>query len=189
MKSVLIGDAHPAVRSGLAETLGSFGFDKVCECSDGRSAVTMAASTPPDIAILDAALPKLDGLSASREIRKKLGIPILLLTERCDYDTLRKAKAAGVTSILVKPLRHKDILPAIEMAFAHAEEVEILKESVRDLNETVVSRNLIEKAKAILYRAQGLYPYEAFRFIRKVARDKKTSMRRIAEAVLITEGL
>jgi len=89
---------------------------------------------------------------------------------------------------LTKPLRDQDLWPAIELAFAHADEVEHLKEQVKDLQETIESRKVIEKAKGVLMRTHGLSEPEAFRRMQKLAMDKRKSMKQIAEAILLTES-
>ena len=96
MRSVLICNDEPIVRTGIKNKLRELGFDVIFECSDGASAVSTACENLPDIAILDTAIPKNDGLSAAREIRQKLKIPVILLMSFCDPDTLNKAKKIGI---------------------------------------------------------------------------------------------
>lgn len=187
MRSVLIYDAEPIIRASVKNRLKELGFDLICECRDGNSAVSAACETLPDIAILDVAMPSKDGLSAAREIRQKLKIPVILLMSFCDTDTLNRAKKIGITTVIAKPFRGQDLLPALEMAFAHAEEVELLKENVEELKMTIESQEIIDKAKEVLLRSQGLSESVAYRKIQKLAMDKQKSMRQIAEAILITE--
>lgn len=188
MKSVLICDDEPVIRLSLKKRLQELGFDDVMECGDGEAAVTMAMARIPDIAILDVAMPKMDGITAARDIRKKLKIPIILLTAAYDQDTVKRAAEAGIAALLTKPFRDQDLWPAIELAFAHASEVEALKEEVEDLKEAIESRKVIEKAKGVLMQKQGLSEPEAFRKMQKLAMDKRKSMRQIAEAILLTES-
>lgn len=188
MKRVLICDDEPILRRSLKNKLSELGFDEILECGDGAKAVELAVDRFPDVAILDVAMPGMDGISAAREIRKKLKIPIILLTACYDPDTVKRAGECGIAAFLAKPLREQDLWPAIELAFAHAEEVEALKEQVEDLKETIESRKVIEKAKGILMRSHGLSEPEAFRRMQKLAMDKRKSMRQIAEAILLTEG-
>lgn len=188
LKSVLICDDEPVIRLSLKKRLQELGFDDVMECGDGEAAVTMAMARIPDIAILDVAMPKMDGITAARDIRKKLKIPIILLTAAYDQDTVKRAAEAGIAALLTKPFRDQDLWPAIELAFAHASEVEALKEEVEDLKEAIESRKVIEKAKGVLMQKQGLSEPEAFRKMQKLAMDKRKSMRQIAEAILLTES-
>jgi response regulator NasT len=189
VRSVLIYDDEPIIRAGIKTKLKELGFDLIFECRDGETAVSTACETLPDIAILDAASPRKDGLSAAREIRQKLKIPVILLTSFCDQDTLNRAKKIGITTVLAKPFRGQDLLPALEMAFAHAEEVELLKESAEELKQSIESQEIIDRAKELIQRSKGLSEPVAFRKIQKLAMDKQMSMRQIAEAILIAEGV
>jgi len=188
VRSVLIYDDEPIIRGSIKNKLRELGFDLIFECCDGNSTVSTACATHPDIAILGAAMTNKDGLSAAREIRQKLKIPVILLVPFCDPDTLNRAKKIGITTILAKPFRGQDLLPAIEMALAHAEEMELLKEHVEGLKKTIESQEIIDKAKEFLQRSHGLSEPVAFRRIQKLAMDKQKSMRQIAEAILISEG-
>jgi len=189
VKSVLIYDEEPVIRASVKNKLKELGFDLIFECHDVESAVSTACENLPDIAILDAAAPRKDGLGAAREIRQKLKIPVILFMSVCDPDTLNRAKKIGITTILAKPFRGQDLLPAIEMAFARAEEVDLLKESAEELKKSIESREIIDRAKEVLLRSKGLSEPVAFRRIQKLAMDKQKSMRQIAEAILITEGV
>jgi response regulator NasT len=188
LKSVLVCDDEPIIRMSLKNKLRELGFDEIRECGDGEQAVETALATMPDIVILDVSMPKKDGITAARDIRRRLKIPIILLTACCDAATVKRAKESGIGGFLAKPFREQDLWPAIELACAHADEVENLKEEVEDLKETLESRKVIEKAKGVLMRNQGLSEPEAFRRMQKLAMDKRKSMRQIAEAILLTES-
>jgi two-component system, response regulator PdtaR len=187
LRTILICDDEPVIRLSLKNRLKDLGFDEIMECGDGEAAVRMALDRLPDIAILDVSMPKMDGITAAQEIRKKLKIPIILATACYDAETVKRANKVGIAAFLAKPVRDQDLWPAIELAFAHADEIENLKEQVEDLKETIESRKIIEKAKGALMRAQGLSEPEAFRKMQKLAMDKRKSMRQIAEAILLTE--
>ncbi|AAR36216.2 response regulator [Geobacter sulfurreducens] len=188
MRSVLICDDEPIIRMSLKNKLTELGFDEIVECGDGEQAVRMAFAKLPDVIILDVSMPKKDGIAAAREIRQRLKVPIILLTACYDADTVARARESGIGGFLAKPFREQDLWPAIELACAHAEEVELLKEQVEDLKETLESRKIVEKAKGILMQNQGLTEPEAFRKMQKLAMDKRKSMRQIAEAILLTEA-
>jgi response regulator NasT len=188
LRSALICDDEPILRKSLKKRLTELGFDEILECGDGVKAVELAVSKLPDIVILDVAMPQMDGISAAVEIRKKLKIPIILLTACYDPDTVKRAGECGIGAFLAKPLRDQDLWPAIELACAHAEEIEELKEQVEDLKENLETRKIIEKAKGALMRNHGLSEPEAFRRMQKLAMDKRKSMRQIADAILLTES-
>lgn len=188
MRSILICDDEPIVRMSLKNKLTELGFDDIVECGDGEQAVRMALAKLPDVIILDVSMPKKDGIAAARQIRQSLTVPIILLTACYDADTVARARECGIGGFLAKPFREQDLWPAIELACAHAEAVELLKEQVEDLKEALENRKIVEKAKGILMQKQGLTEPEAFRKMQKLAMDKRKSMRRIAEAILLAEA-
>jgi response regulator NasT len=187
MKKIVICDDEPIIRMGLKSLLETLGFDEIIEGGDGEAAVALALDRMPDIAILDVSMPKKDGITAAMEIRQRLKIPIIFLTACLDQEIVARAIKAGVAAILAKPVRAEELWPAIELAFAHNEEIERLKEQVDDLKETLETRKLIEKAKGVLMKSHGLSEPEAFRKMQKLAMDKRKSLRQIADAILLME--
>ena len=183
-KTILICDDEPVIRMNLKAMLKDIGFDDVLECGDGKRAVEMALASFPDMAVLDITMPEMDGITAATEIRKKLKIPILLLTNSYDAQTAKRAAACGVAAFLTKPLRAQDLLPAIEMALAHSEQVEDLKEKVEDLRETIENRKIIEKAKGLLMEQGRISEADAYRAMQKIAMDKRKSLRQVADGIL-----
>lgn len=185
-KTILICDDEPVVRMDLKAMLIQFGFDEVLECGDGKNAVETALATFPDMVVLDVVMPGMDGISAAAEIRKKLKVPIMLLTNCCDAQTVKRAAECGVAAFLTKPLREQDLLPAIELALAHTEEVEELKERIEDLKETIENRKVIEKAKGLLMERDRISEADAYRVMQKMAMDRRKSLKQVADGVLKT---
>jgi two-component system, response regulator PdtaR len=184
MKTILICDDEPIVRMNLKTMLLELGFDEVLECGNGKKAVEMALASFPDLIFLDVAMPEMDGISAAAEIRKKLKIPILLLTNCYDGETAKRAAENGIAAFLTKPLRQQDLLPAIEIAVAHCAEVDGLKEKIEDLHEIIDNRKVIEKAKGVLMVKDRLTEADAYRVMQKMAMDKRKSLRQVADGIL-----
>lgn len=183
-KSVLIFDGESHIRMNLKYMLSGMDFDEIFECGDGLKAVEMALGCFPDVAILDVSMPGMDGITAAIEIRKKLKIPVMLTAGACDSATVKRAAASGIAALLTKPLRQQDLLPAIEIAMQHAEEVEKLKEEIDDLREAVENRKIVEKAKGMLMEKNHVTEGEAYRMMQKSAMDKRKSLRRVADMIL-----
>lgn len=187
MRSVLICDHDPGVMIDLKGVLLGLGFEKILECVDGRNAVDKALAALPDVALLDVAMPGMDGFTAAAAIRKKLKIPVILLSSFLDIRNIKRATEIGVAAFLTKPLRGQDVLPAIELAMAHSSEVEELKEKIDDLTEMIENRKVIEKAKGMLMIKNRLNEPEAYRAMQKMAMDKRKSLRQVADLILRTE--
>ena len=183
-KSILICDDEQLIRLDLRGMLEELGFEEIMECGDGAEAVELALASFPDMAIMDVSMPGMDGITAAVEIRKKLKIPIMLLTSACDRATVKRASASGIAAFLTKPLRQQDLLPAIEIALQHVEEVENLKEKIDDLREVIENRKIIEKAKGILMEKNHASESEAYRNMQKSAMDKRKTLLQIANMIL-----
>jgi two-component system response regulator NreC len=112
---VLIADDHDIVRAGLRHLLSQQeDFELVGEASEGRSAVQMCEETSPNVAILDVAMPSLNGIDAAQQIVRrgsKIGVIILSMHEEEDY--LMRALAAGVKGYLLKESAQQDLVRAV----------------------------------------------------------------------------
>jgi len=95
----------------------------------------------------------------------------------------------GVLAYLVKPVRESDLRPAIEMAMGRFQEIQALRGEIGDLEETLRTRKIVERAKGILMRRYGLQEGEAFSRIQKQARDARKTMREVAEAIVHSDQL
>ncbi len=187
MRSALICAASAAETDRLKIMLCELGFAEFLASLDSDRAVLLANDHLPDLAIIDTECSGKDLLSAIASIRKKISIPVILLGNVFKPDFLEKAIAAGVGGFLSKPLRQEELWPAIELASVHNHELEELKEKVAELEGALENRKIVEKAKGLLMREKGLSEPEAFRRMQKLAMDKRTSLKKVAEAILLTE--
>ncbi len=111
---ILIADDHPMFMQGLRGILERERFDVVAEAADGRKAVQLAEKHAPDVAILDLAMPLLNGLDAAREIGKvSPGTRTILLTSYSEEQYVLDALRAGVTGYILKTKATADLVQAI----------------------------------------------------------------------------
>jgi two-component system NarL family response regulator len=99
---VLIADDHPRSRHGLRALLATTSTVKVIgEAADGQEAVRLVETYQPDVVLMDAQMPVMDGLEASRQIKDRWPqIKVIILTM---YNGRRtEAAAAGVDAFLAK---------------------------------------------------------------------------------------
>jgi DNA-binding NarL/FixJ family response regulator len=111
---VLLADDHQIVRQGLRGILVAAGHEVIGEASDGREALKLARTLNPDIAVLDLSMPLLNGLDATREIRRLApDIKIILLTMYTDKGYVLQALRAGARGYVVKTQAAEDLISAI----------------------------------------------------------------------------
>lgn len=102
MPLFLIIDDEPSIRNLLKETLSSSG--KVLEAVDGEDGLKQALIFNPDVTFLDVRMPKKDGLTVLRELRKhNFTAPVIVITAFGDFDTATTAMQEGAFDYVVKP--------------------------------------------------------------------------------------
>jgi two-component system response regulator NreC len=114
-RRVLIADDHVIVRQGIRALLERAGYLVVAEASDGHQAVRLAAEHVPDVAILDLAMPLLNGLEAARAIHQTVPrTRTLLLTVHTEDQYILEALRAGIRGCVTKLHAVEDLIRAIE---------------------------------------------------------------------------
>jgi two-component system chemotaxis response regulator CheY len=116
-KTALVVDDSPTMRQMVALTLTNAGF-KVVEAEDGKDAINkVAGALKMDIVVTDLNMPKMDGISLIKELRKMSAFkftPILMLTTESAADKKQAGKEAGATGWIVKPFNPEVMLKIIE---------------------------------------------------------------------------
>lgn len=109
---VLIVDDEPGIRAVIREYVEFEGYE-ADEARDGMEAVEMCRSRDYDIIIMDAMMPRLDGFSAAKQIRKEKDIPVLMLSARGEeYDKLFGFEM-GADDYVVKPFSPKELMARV----------------------------------------------------------------------------
>lgn len=112
---VLLVDDHTVVRQGLRALLASEeDMEVIGEAENGRQAVMVARKTPPDVVVMDVAMPLLNGLEATRQILKLAPTSkVLVLTSYGDDECVEQLMQAGASGYLIKQTAANDLLKAI----------------------------------------------------------------------------
>jgi AmiR/NasT family two-component response regulator len=190
---VVIAEDEAIVRLDLKEILEEEGYRVVGETGRGDEVVELVRSRRPELVILDIKMPGMDGLSAAREINAERMSAILILTAFSQRDLIEKAREAGALAYLVKPFQRNELLPAIEMALGRFEEMRVLDDQVKSLEERLEVRKLMDRAKGLLMDQAGYSEGDAFRWIQRRAMQHRQRMadvaREIIEAGLRPEAL
>jgi len=117
---ILIADDHAVVREGTRQILEREPDLKVVdEAADGEEAVRMAGSCKPDVAIVDIAMPKVDGIEVTRQIKALYpDIAVLILTAYDDDQFVFSLLEAGAAGYLLKSVRGHELIDAVRAVYA-----------------------------------------------------------------------
>jgi two-component system, NarL family, response regulator LiaR len=117
---VLIVDDHAVVREGLRTFLElQEGIEVVGEAGDGEQAVARATELEPDVILMDLVMPRLDGIGAMRELRRRSSAGrVIVLTSFLDDERLMPALQAGAAGYLLKDVEPAELARAVRSACA-----------------------------------------------------------------------
>ncbi|MEM9195635.1 MAG: response regulator transcription factor [Myxococcota bacterium] len=151
---VFLVDDHTIVREGLRALLDDCGDVRVVgEAEDGREAVTKVLEDPPDVVVMDLAMPRLNGVDATAQIRKEApNVQVIVLTMHAGPEYVRPAIRAGAKGYLIKGSGLSDLVSAIRavargQAFVSPEAAAVL---VEDASGVVPTGELTSREREVL---------------------------------------
>lgn len=117
---ILIADDHAVVREGTRQILEQEpDLEVVAEAGDGEEATKLAGIHKPDVAIIDVAMPKVDGIAATKQIKALYpGITVLILTAYDDDQFVFSLLEAGAAGYLLKSVRGRELVDAVRAVYA-----------------------------------------------------------------------
>jgi two-component system, NarL family, response regulator NreC len=112
---ILVADDHTLFRQGLRRVLQEQpGWDVVAEASDGAEAVSRTVELEPNVAILDIAMPRLNGVDATRQIVRRLpDVRVLIVSMYSEEVFVSQALQAGAHGFLLKDAADSDLVRAV----------------------------------------------------------------------------
>lgn len=181
---ILIAEDEALVAMGLESMLKNLGHDVVGKAKNGAEAVEIADKKNPDLAIFDIKMPDMDGLTAARSMLSDTPIPIIILSAYSEEEQIKEADDIGVAAYLTKPVMESTLKPAIALAISRFGELQELKKEVGTLREALETRKLVERAKGIIMKKQGLSEDEAFRLLQRQSSKRNVKMAELAGMVI-----
>lgn len=138
MYKILIVDDEQKIREVIREYAEFNGYE-VAEAENGMEAIGLCKLNDYDIIVMDIMMPKLDGFSACKEIRKFKDIPVIMLSARGEeYDKLFGFEL-GIDDYIVKPFSPKELMARINVVLSRrnnvaANNMEVMKFSGLEIN-------------------------------------------------------
>jgi DNA-binding NarL/FixJ family response regulator len=119
---ILIADDHELVRQGMRAIFQSEPHWVVCgEATTGRQALAMTLELKPDLVVLDVALPEMNGIEVTRQIRRALPAAVLIVTMHDSDQIVQEAMEAGANGFVLKAEAGRALADAVHAILSHGE--------------------------------------------------------------------
>jgi len=147
---ILVVEDDAKIASFVVNGLKQSGF-AVDRCADGEEGHIFASTTAYDAAVVDIMLPKLDGLSLVRQLRKeKVRVPVIILSAKATVDDRVKGLQAGGDDYLTKPFAFSELLARVQALIRRSTNAsEPTRLTVGDLTLDLISREVIRAGEKI----------------------------------------
>lgn len=116
MKTILVVDDSETIRQQVARALKDSGF-AILEAADGMEGLEKASKNDVALVILDVNMPVLNGLEMLERLKKddaKAHVPVLMLTTEVHQSMIQRARAAGASGWLIKPVKMDHLVAAVQ---------------------------------------------------------------------------
>ncbi len=184
---IAVADDEPEMLQFLEMALSSMGHEVVIQAQNGQELIDACRATLPDLIITDINMPEVDGLEAVKQIQGTGLVPVILVSAHHDPEFIQRAIQNHVLSYPVKPIKKKDLEPAISLVVQRFKEYQTLQQEAADLRHSLEDRKLIERAKGILMKLAGLSEPEAFKRLQLLSSQKNKKMAEIAQSIITAD--
>ena len=187
---VVVVEDETLTRIDLVEILKENGYDVVGEASDGIEAVEVCKKLQPDIVLLDIKIPYISGLKVAN-ILKEEGFQgcVIILTAYNIAEYIQEASNTIVMGYVLKPIDEPVFIERLNMIYKNYKLYNDLKKEVEETKKKLEERKIIERAKGIIMAKYSLKEEEAYKKLRDLSMQKRISMSKLADIVIMTGGL
>ena len=173
----------------LKNRLRDQGFAEIIASGSSGELYADAMESRPEVAVLEYSASERETSQTVKKLWERLGIPIIVIAESSELESVQNWGESILATILAKPVREDELMAALVLSVAAARRTDQLKEEITTLKESIETRKVVEKAKGRLMERDRLSEAEAFRRMQRLAMDRRISMRQLAEAILLTDRI
>ena len=168
----------------LNDGLKAAGYDVAEVAMSASALLDRVATLQPDVIIIDSDSPTRDTLEQLSFVNARQPRPIVLFTEDRGNATIQAALKAGVYAYIVAGMQPDRLQPILDVAVARFEQDRALRAELRDTQEKLAERKLIERAKGLVMKQKNVGEEEAYRVMRKLAMDRSRKLLEIAQQII-----
>ena len=184
LRVMLVVDDSQKDVSLLNDGLKAAGYDVVEVAMSASALLDRVATLQPDVIIIDSDSPTRDTLEQLSFVNARQPRPIVLFTEDRGNATIQAALKAGVSAYIVAGMQPDRLQPILDVAVARFEQDRALRDELRDTQERLAERKLIERTKGLVMKQKNVGEEEAYRVMRKLAMDRSRKLLEIAQQII-----
>lgn len=183
---MLICSPDPVFRDHLTRLLNTIGGYRTAASSSPAAALQSALEQPPDLLICSHEPALCDGLTLVTSLRGKVWVPVVLAARSWTPELVKSAVAAGVAAFLASFPTEAELTHALLEARIRLEHEDLLRTKLRESEQHLADRKVIEKAKGLLMEREQISEDAAFKLMRNQSMTRRISMAKLAEELLIS---
>ena len=180
---ILVVDDDRLVLATLTHGLAAAGYE-IIDADNGDDAILLARAHKPDLALLDIRMEGKSGFDVAAYLREYCQMPFMFLSAFSDDATVAQVKELGAVAYLVKPLDIRQIVPAVEAAFAQLGKRQIEAANTSHAQVGDVMTQTIAMAVGVLMHRYSLPRAAAFERLQRLAATESRPLQVQAERLL-----
>ncbi len=181
---VLLVDENRGRAALLEQALSDAGYIVIARVITSDNLAHQVRLHEPDVIIVDLESPDRDTLEHMHNISRDQPRPIVMFAEDQESESIHKAIKAGVSAYIVDGLSAKRVKPVMEVAIARFREYQALRDELEKTKITLEERKIIDRAKGLLMKRQGIDEEAAYQALRKIAMDRSQKLVEVARNVI-----
>ncbi len=183
LRVLLVDDGAHRVRL-IRDELVAQGHEVVGVMDSARVIHDAVEQLRPDAVIVDSESPSRDTLEHLAVLSGRNPRPVVVFAEDPADDPMRRAMAAGVSAYVVAGLQPQRVASVLRVAIARFEQDRALRTELAEARQQLSQRKVIDRAKGLLMKRQGLAEDEAYALLRKTAMDKGLKLAELAQRLV-----
>lgn len=186
---VLVIEESPVRAAILKEGLCDAGYTRVEWVMDTANLPGRIAALDPDVVLIDMENPNRDVLEQMFQVSREVKRPIAMFVDQSDSAMITASVDAGVSAYIVDGLKKERIKPILDMTISRFNAFSRLQGELDEARSQLEERKVIDRAKGILMRHQGISEDEAYVLLRRNAMNQKKKIAEIAASVVTAADL
>lgn len=183
LRVLLVNDTEKPIGE-LRQALLAIGYRVLDEVVAAGALLKAVESQHPDVVIIDVDSPSRDILEQLAVMHRQAPRPVVMFSTDGDDQLIRSVVGAGVAAYVVDGLAPARLAPIIQVALARFEQQAHLRRKLDDVQQQLVDRKLIDRAKGMLMEKRGMSEAEAYAALRQQAMKQGLKLADVARQVI-----